>query len=242
MKILMKIALVFVVLVPYFSQAQLISELEGIEPGFYELILPGTDRRYTIVVPEGYSPGDSVPLVLSLHYGGSVTPFYGRGLLENLIEPALRGLGAILVAPDSAAGDWSNPEAEQHVLQLLTHVMRVYNIDEQKTLVTGYSMGGRGTWYLASRNQDYFRAALPIAGLPESNSGSIDWQIPIYVIHGAQDQVLALKPNQLVVQELQSRDSPVQLVVLDGVGHYEIPRYQEHLAAAVPWIRESWGE
>ena len=177
MKILMKIALVFVVLVPYFSQAQLISELEGIEPGFYELILPGTDRRYTIVVPEGYSPGDSVPLVLSLHYGGSVTPFYGRGLLENLIEPALRGLGAILVAPDSAAGDWSNPEAEQHVLQLLTHVMRVYNIDEQKTLVTGYSMGGRGTWYLASRNQDYFRAALPIAGLPESNSGSIDCRI-----------------------------------------------------------------
>ena len=53
---------------------------------------------------------------------------------------------------------------------------------------------------------------------------------------------VSVNEKYLVVQELQSRDSPVQLVVLDGVGHYEIPRYQEHLAAAVPWIRESWGE
>ena len=74
-------------------------------PGYHELTLPDAGRRYTLVIPAGYTGQEAVPLVVSLHYGGGGTPFYGRGLLESLIEPALRELGAILVAPDSAAGD-----------------------------------------------------------------------------------------------------------------------------------------
>ena len=60
------------------------SENSNIElsPGTHELFLPGTDRRYTLVIPEGYTGQESVPFILSLHYGGQVTPFYGRGLIH----------------------------------------------------------------------------------------------------------------------------------------------------------------
>ena len=223
-------------------QAQEIVEKRVAVPGFHEMLLPGTDRRYTLVIPQGYTGEEAVPLIVSLHYGGSVTPFYGRGLLETLIEPVFRELGAIFLAPDSAAGDWVNAQAEEHVLELLEHVMEVYNIDASQTLLTGYSMGGKGTWYLAARHQDLFKAALPIAGLPEADSGSTDWRIPIYVIHGALDRVIPLEPNREVVDQLKSSGRSIELIVLDNVGHYDIPQYRPHLAATVPWLIAAWGK
>ena len=242
MKALLAMVLVQFLVVFCAVQAQETAE-EGITAsGFQEMLLPGTNRRYTLVIPQGYSGEVAVPLVVSLHYGGRVTPFYGRGLLETLIEPALRELGAIFIAPDSAADDWANFQAEEHVIQLLDHVMELYSIDASKTLLTGYSMGGRGTWYLAARHQDRFKAALPIAGSPETDSGSIDWQIPLYVIHGALDRVIPLGPSQAVVNQLKSSGKPIEFIVLDGVSHYEIPQYGQHLAKAIPWVKEAWNE
>lgn len=209
-------------------------------PGYHELTLPDAGRRYTLVIPAGYTGQEAVPLVVSLHYGGGVTPFYGRGLLESLIEPALRELGAILVAPDSAAGDWANPLAQQHVLELMDHVEARYNIDSARTLLTGYSMGGRGTWYFAARHPDRFKAALPIAGQPQPDSASVDWTIPLYVIHSAADQVLPLEPNRAIVEQLRAEGVDIDLIVVNDIGHYEIPRYRPHLEDAISWIRGVW--
>ena len=211
-------------------------------PGFHQLTLPDADRRYTLVLPPGYTGEEPIPLVVSLHYGGGVTPFYGRGLLESLIEPALSELGAILVAPDSAAGDWANPLAEQHVLELIDFIEARYNVDPERTLLTGYSMGGRGTWYLAARHPDRFKAALPIAGMPQPDSATADWTIPLYVIHSAADQVLPLEPNREIVEQLRAEGADIEFVVVTDIGHYEIPRYRSYLESAVPWIRWAWGE
>ena len=224
------------------AEAQQDAALSVVAPGYHQLTLRDTGRRYTLVIPEGYSADRPVPLVVSLHYGGEVSPFYGRGLLEALIEPALRELGAIFVAPDSAAGDWANPLAARHVVELLDDIEARYNIDADRTLLTGYSMGGRGTWSLAARHPDRFSAAVPIAGLPQPDSASIDWQTPLYVIHSAADQVLALQPNRDVVEQLRARSLAVDLVVVDDLGHYEIAQYRPYLAAALPWIRAVWNE
>ena len=213
---------------------------EATAPGYYALTLPDAGRRYTLVIPDGYTGQEAAPLVISLHYGGGVTPFYGRGLLESLIEPALRDLGAILVAPDSAAGDWANSLAQQHVLELMDHVEARYNIDSERTLLTGYSMGGRGTWYLAARHPDRFKAALPIAGQPPPDSATVDWTIPLYVIHSAVDQVLSLEPNLAIVEQLGAEGVDIEFTVVSDLGHYEIPRYRPYVEGAIPWIRGVW--
>ena len=75
--------------------------------GIHEMTLDN-GQRYTIAIPEGYTGEQAVPLIIALHYGGTVTPFYGLGLLEGLVEPALRDLGAIIVAPDATAGAWAS--------------------------------------------------------------------------------------------------------------------------------------
>ena len=84
-------------------------------------------------------------------------PFYGKGLLTQLIEPALRDLGAIIIAPGQSqlvAG--ANMASETKVLQLLYELQKHYTFDEQRTLVTGYSMGGIGTWYFAMHQRRCF--------------------------------------------------------------------------------------
>lgn len=209
-------------------------------PGIHERVLPEAGRRYTLAIPAGYTGGEPTPLIVSLHYGGQVTPFYGRGLLESLIEPALRELGAIIVAPDSAAGSWANPTSEQHVLELLDHIENLFNIDSERTLLTGYSMGGGGTWYLAPRHPDRFRAALVMAGRPQDDSATLDWNTPLYVIHSSADQVVSLESTLSVVERLRSRGADIDLVVLNDITHYEIPRYRTYLADAKEWILEAW--
>ncbi len=197
----------------------------------------GTVLRFTIAVPINYSDETPSPLIVALHYGGEVTPFYGRGILEGLIAPALSELNAIIVAPDSIAGRWTNETNEAAVMQIIDSVVASYNIDTAKTLLTGYSMGAKGTWYLAGRNQHRFSAAIPIAGRPADTT---DWQIPLYVIHSRQDERVPLAPTQKYVEQLKSKGCDVRLIVIEGVTHFEIPRFAEPLREAVPWIRDVW--
>jgi len=211
-------------------------------PGIHQMTLPEVGRRYTLAIPDGYTGEESTPLIVSLHYGGEVTPYYGRGLLQSLIEPVLRDLGAIIVAPDSAAGSWTNPTSEQHVLELLDYIEAQYNIDANKTLLTGYSMGAAGTWYLAPRHPERFKAALAMAGRPQADSATIGWTTPIYVIHSTADEVVPLESTQIAVKRLRSQGASVDLVVVDGITHYEISRYGPYLRAAIPWIQRVWAE
>ncbi|HNX48825.1 MAG TPA: prolyl oligopeptidase family serine peptidase [Thermoanaerobaculaceae bacterium] len=210
------------------------------EPTVREEVLAPGGQRYTISIPAGYKSGTPVPLVLALHYGGTVTPYYGKPFLTNLVEPALRKLGAIIVAPDCTAGRWTDLQAEADILTLLGHIEETWAIDPHRTLITGYSMGGMGTWALAARHQDRFTAALIVAGQPQPGIADVAWSIPLYVIHSRDDEVVPLKPTADMVKVLQARGVRVELVVVDGLTHYQVPAFVPVLRAAVPWIKKAW--
>ena len=210
--------------------------------GVHEQILPHRNQRYTIAVPDGYTGEEATPLVLVLHWGGVVTPFYGKSILVYLAEPALRELGAIVVAPDCQHGDWTNPQSESEIHALLEYLGDNYNVASGKTVLTGYSKGGMGTWYLAARNQDRFAAAIPMAGRPQPDSAKAHWEIPLYVIHSRRDEIMPFEQTTQVVEQLRERGVAVEFALLDGVTHYETDRFVVPLRATVPWIRNVWAE
>ncbi len=217
---------------------------------------PGTERgspqvrleslaggpRYTLVVPGDYTGEQAVPLVLALHFGGTATAHYGRAVAEQLVEPALRPLGAVAVAPDCTSGSWAHPDCEAGALRVLDRVESQFRIDRRRVLVTGYSMGGIGTWELAARHPERFTAAVVMAGRPSPQMAQAQWRVPLYVIHARDDEILPLEPTEGVVQALRARAVAVELVVLDGVTHYETHRFVAPLAAALPWLRAAWAE
>jgi len=223
----------------------------------------GSGLRYAIAVPEGYDGSEEVPLILALHFGWgeALPPNYSAVFLEILVEPALRDLGAIIVAPLCPGRSWTEPRAEEGVLALLEHVRDEYRIDVDRVVVTGFSLGGMGTWYFASRYPELFSAAISMAGVPviasstESGgrsvqrfveSGSFDWparlvNLPIYVLHSRDDELIPIAPVEAAVAELEALGSNVEFMAIDaGIGHHETPRYVPYLAQVVPWVREVW--
>jgi predicted peptidase len=212
------------------------------EPGLYREVAPDTNQRYVLSLPDEFGGEQSVPLVLVLHYawGGSLPDYYGQELLEDVVHPALRDLGAIMVAPDCLHRDWSNPESEAELNHLLDFIGDTYGVDRHKVIVTGYSLGGMGTWYMAARNQRRFAAALPMAAIVPREATEVRWSIPVYVIHSRADEIVSIVPTERAVRRLQEQGAPIEFVVLDGVSHFETGHYFRPLRDAVPWIRGAW--
>jgi predicted peptidase len=212
-------------------------------PGLYNLKLLRVDAppiRYAIDIPSNYTPASPVPLILALHFGvrGGDAIGAGRDVLQILVRPALSELGAIIVAPDSVRGDWSSPENEKAVNALLDMVMAHYSIDKKKIAVTGYSMGGQGSWHWAEKFPDRFSAAIPVAGRPPASAAS--WRLPVLAIHSRDDQVAPFDPTQARIAELQNAGVNAKLIALAGVTHYETSRFRDALREAIPWLREVW--
>jgi predicted peptidase len=207
-----------------------------------ECILQPGNLRYSLALPGKTSEDQIQPLILALHFAGHGTPFYGKLILTELVEPALRNLGAILLAPDCTGPDWTHSQSEKDLLAILNHVFENHNVDRNRILITGYSMGGIGTWYLAARHQDKFSAALIMAGMPPPNIAEVDWKIPLLIIQSCQDEMMPLQPTEIAVKQLKAAGKDVRLLRLEGVTHFETWRYTVPLCAAIPWIQKAWGQ
>jgi predicted peptidase len=212
------------------------------KPGLYHEVASETSQRFVLSIPEAIRDGQPMPLVLVLHYAwpGRLPEYYGEELLTNIVRPALRDLDAIMIAPDCLHRDWSNRESETEINHLIDSLLDAYNIDRGKIIVTGYSLGGRGTWYMAARNQERYAAAIPMAAMVPREALEVEWRVPLYVIHSRADELVAIEPAERAVRQLRDRGTEIQFVVLDDVNHFETGRYYRPLRDAVPWVRVVW--
>jgi predicted peptidase len=218
-------------------------EMPG-SPGIYqERFEPGEGPpvRFTLSIPKGYEPGRPSPLVLALHYGGRVTPYYSKGFVLELVKPGLQKLDAIIVAPDCPSPHgWDNPESDKAVTALLQHILKTYEIDRSRLLVTGYSLGGHGTWYMASEHPDLFTAAIPMAGAPQNGALDKIGDMPICVVHSDADRIVPIQPSRDAVKETEAKNATVKLIVARGAEHYHFGGFVEHLERAAAWVEKQW--
>lgn len=238
----MIVAYAILFLLPVGAAAQGASDAP-LAPGLHQLTLPRADGPaigYAISIPANYSPSRPVPLILALHFGvgGGDATGAGGDVVQILIGPAFAELGAIVVAPDSVRGNWSNPENEKAVNTLLDMMLARYAIDRKKIAVTGYSMGGAGTWHIAEKFPERFSAAIPVAGTPPESAAG--WRLPVLAIHSRDDQVVPFGPTEARIAVLQKAGLNAKLIALTGITHYEMDRFRGALRQAVPWLREIW--
>ncbi len=126
------------------------------------------------------------------------------------------------------------------VLDLIEHIADEYAVDRQRILLTGYSKGGIGTWELAARHPDRFTAAIIMAGRPPPEMSALDWQLPLYVIHAREDEVLDFGTTEEDVIALRDRGAPFELHVLEGTTHYETQHFVRALHRSLPWLERAW--
>lgn len=199
----------------------------------------GSQMLYGLSVPDGYDPSRPRPLLLALHPGGQRMRYYGSAYARFVVLPAMSKIDPIIVAPDCTWSGWTDPAAERAVMALLEHVMREYSIDKRRVLVTGFSMGGRGTWFMASRHADLFTAAIPIAAASEEPVESLA-TMPTYVIHSRQDQVVPFAPAEKLARQLSAMGRPVKFEAIRDAEHFQMDAYVPALRRAFEWVASRW--
>jgi predicted peptidase len=195
---------------------------------------------YALTLPAGYDANHPPPLILALHPGSKGMPSYGRWFTLQLVQPALSALGAVVVAPDCPSTAWADPRVDTAVMALLASVMQQYPIDKRRVLVAGFSMGGRGAWFFASRHPEVFTGAIVAAGSTgEEWTAALGTQ-PTYSIHSRADRVAPFAAAERVARALQSAGRDVHFDALDDISHYELSAYTEALRRAAGWIAARW--
>ena len=207
------------------------------------MTLHEVETYYSLLIPETYDGETAVPLILALHYGVETTPFTGSDFLTVLIQPALREMDAIMAAPVAPFGStWMGSRTEEIVMSFVDSLRSLYVIDENRILVTGYSMGGQGTWYYAAYYPEVFKAAIPISSRTTDSIADEIHDIPVYVIHSADDEVYDLDDIVRTVSDLQARGESAELSIVHGVTHYNVSGFVDPLSNAIPWLDTVWSE
>lgn len=223
--------------------AAFLGQSAQLSPGIHELTFQVPDRGtmlYAIAIPRGYDPSRPAPLILVLHSGGERMRYYGSAYMKLLAEPALSGLRAIMIAPDCPTGSWTDADSDRAVMALVNDTLGRYSIDRRRILVTGYSMGGRGTWFMSSHHADLFTGAIPMAAATGDEPADRLGTIPTYIIHSRDDEVSPFAPAERTARLLVSMGRPVRFDGLYGFTHFEMDRYVEALRRGGRWIEDQW--
>jgi len=187
-----------------------------------------------LLVPDGIESAGPRPLVIFLHgaSGGAKLP----QRLECLVAPAFAHVAPIVVAPESAGGDWWDERETAYVLGLADAAVRDWRVDENRLVIMGYSNGGIGAWFFARLYPERFSAAIPMS----ANHAIIgESPLPIHVIHGSSDTLFDVEKVRDRVQALAQRGFNVTLDVREGGQHEDACGYRRELEAAAAWLEST---
>jgi predicted peptidase len=195
----------------------------------------GKTYNYRVFVPKGREIRSNVklPVMLYLHGSGS------RG--DDNREPAQNFVSAIdavkdkidfiVVLPQCRNEDfWASSEMAKYSIAALDQSVKEFNGDENRLYLTGFSLGGYGTWQIAAANPGKFAALVPVAGgvvgerpieprdraaiIPEVGTmldssepykavAAAIGQTPVWVFHGSADEAVPVDFSRKMVATLK---------------------------------------
>lgn len=217
---------------------------EGVNDLTLESTVPGVFWKFRLIVPEGASDINKRPLVLRLHGGAQNNSPDAHKTTDCLVEPGFAGKNVFILSPNSNALLWYEEANIVQVLALVDLVEENFAIDTNKTVVTGYSDGGNGSWFFSQYYSGLFSAAIPMATSYHntSSSGQVSQiNIPLYVIHGEDDDLFPVEITEGFVDEYINAGSDIEFIIADGLGHYTPCDYIDEFKDAVLWLEtEIW--
>ena len=148
------------------------------------------------------------------------------------IVEAGKDLPFIIVSPQCPAKQWW-PVKVEVLMGLLDEIEEKYDVDPQRIYLTGLSMGGYGSWSLASMYPDRFAAVAPICGGGMPYLARNFKNLPVWAFHGAKDDVVPLQRSQEMVDAINNAGGNAKLTVYPDVDHdswtetYDNPKLYE---------------
>lgn len=171
-----------------------VGEVCALDEGDYRIVLP----------EEGAAPAAGWPAVVFFHgWGSAAANVAGNDGLTGAFTR--RGYAVIapdgLVPPGGRNSGWSIPglrlggrDDVAFTEALVADAVARFDLDADRLIAAGFSLGGSFVWTLACERPELFAAYLPVAGafwepLPETCAGPLD----LWHIHGFTDTVVPLE-------------------------------------------------
>ncbi|BDU73335.1 carboxylesterase family protein [Mesoterricola silvestris] len=196
---------------------------------------------YQVYLPSDYPARGPLPVILFLHGSGERGT---DGLLQTVggLGQAIRAgasrYPAIVVFPQMPAGtQWVGPQAEA-AMTALRQTLGEFRCDPDRVYLTGLSMGGHGTWYLAYRHPEVFAAVAPVCGWVERPNPLLESDpvvppadgpafpalarklrdVPVWIFHGEMDGTVPVGASRAAAAALKENPRAKYTEFL-GLGH-----------------------
>lgn len=221
--------------------------------------LGSSEFHFRVFTPNGWSKKKKSPVILFLHGAGE----RGDDNLAQIkvgIAPAIQrqreSFPFIVVLPQCPKGRWwTESDMQSLALNALDQTIKELNGDSSRTYLTGLSMGGYGSWMMASNNPSRFAALAVVCGgvvpprglnLPKDATPPLSddpyaavaakiRKIPVWVFHGNADSSVPVSESRKMVEALKAVGAKVRYNEYEGVGHNSWDKaYAE--ADLFPWL------
>lgn len=182
--------------------------------------------QYITYLPTNYTNDSSkeYPLLIFLHGGSArgkdTLDLYSSGPFDQIYRG--RNFPFIVVAPQCPKHlRWST---ENWFENFYSDLIQKYRIDTNRVYLTGASLGGSGTWYLATKYPDKFTAIAPMSGFTRHMdyiSDNIEnlKNIPIWAFHGESDNVVPVEETDYLINKLSEINNQIKCTREKDVGH-----------------------
>ena len=176
--------------------------------------------EYLLYLPEDYEENShkTWPLILFLHGSGERgdnLDLVNKNALPKLISEG-KNFPFVVASPQCPSGRrWSSDDLNL----LLDELIINNNIDPDRVYLTGLSMGGFGTWDLATRSPLRFAAIAPVCGGGNPDLACQLKDIPTWVFHGAKDKVVFPYQSERMVEALKACGGNVKYTLYPEADH-----------------------
>ncbi|MFQ5410949.1 MAG: prolyl oligopeptidase family serine peptidase [Phycisphaerae bacterium] len=183
----------------------------------------GTTRKFALFLPTRYDedPNHRWPLILTLHGSGEIGT---DGIKQTRIGLPIHiarqpdRFPFITIMPQ-ARTMWFRGEDAAAIWAILERVCAQYRVDRERLYITGFSMGGFGTWELAAARPDIFAAAVPICGVANSDTLPNIKRLPVWAFHGKLDKNVPVSGSREAVAELKRIGAKPRYTEYPDLGH-----------------------
>jgi predicted peptidase len=186
---------------------------------FEKRIVKTIGAKFLLFLPKAFGqPEQKFPLILFLHGSGE------RG--DDLAKVKKYGPPHVVEQQDDFPFIVLSPQCPPSerwsvdlVNALLDEALEQLPVDTERVYLTGLSMGGFGTWKLALAHPERFAAIAPVSGAGTLEDICRLKGMPIWIFHGAKDDIIPLSESQRMADALKRRGNDVKLTIYPEAGH-----------------------
>ncbi|MFC4874378.1 alpha/beta hydrolase-fold protein [Negadavirga shengliensis] len=193
-----------------------------------------TEQPYALYLPPDFDENRSYPFVMMLHGAGSNHRLALKRVFGKSNKPGETDVEAsryfqpwddveyIVAAPYARGTAGYRGIPEMDVYAVLDDVKSRFKIDENRTYLTGLSMGGGGTLWIGLTRPDLWAAIAPVCPAPPQGAREMignALNLPVRFFHGDADPAVPVQGSRDWVAEMQALGINVEMEEYEGVKH-----------------------